>query len=182
RIVLTATGNFGLVDLNQTGQRGPARREHALAQLATEQPSTAVRSQAELALQLQGRDAVGVGGHQVGGPEPRGQRQLGVVPDGGGGHLGLPTAACTFPCPRFGLQLPCFARAAAGAHEALRPARRKKIPGARRFIRKTLLELDQRAGEIAHRSLPKRPVFVFCSTPYALAMPPLIALPEAEAQ
>src|SRR4029077_13432080 len=40
----------------------------------------------------------------------------------------------------------------------------------------------QRAGEIAHRSLPKRPVFVFCSTPYALAMPPLIALPEAEAQ
>ena len=38
------------------------------------------------------------------------------------------------------------------------------------------------SGEIAHRSLPKWPVFVICSTPYALAMPPLIALPEAEAQ
>ena len=51
----TAAGNLGLVDLNQTGQRGPAGRDHAPAQLATEQPSTPVRSQAELALQLQGR-------------------------------------------------------------------------------------------------------------------------------
>src|SRR5690348_18243914 len=49
-IVLTAAGNLGLVDLNQTGQRGPAGRDHAPAQLATEQPSTPVRSQAELAL------------------------------------------------------------------------------------------------------------------------------------
>ena len=44
-IVLTAAGNFGLVDFNQTGQRGPAGRDHAMAQLATEQPSTPVRSQ-----------------------------------------------------------------------------------------------------------------------------------------
>jgi hypothetical protein len=43
------------------------------------------------------------------------------------------------------------------------------------------LELDQRAGEIAHGSLPKRLMFVVCSTPYRLAVPPLIALPDTEA-
>src|SRR6516225_6730109 len=91
------------------------------------------------------------------------------------------TAAGAFPCPRFGLQLPCFARAAAGADEALRPARRKEILGARLFIRKTLLELDQRAGKIAHGRLPKRQVFVICSNPFPLAVPPLITLPDTEA-
>src|SRR6516164_8474041 len=114
----------------------------------------------------------------IGGPEPSGQRQLGVVHDRPGGHRGLTTAAGAFPCPRFGLQFPCLARAAAGADEALRPARRKEILGARLFIRKTLLELDQRAGKIAHGSLPKRAHVRYLFYPYSLAVPPLIALPE----
>ena len=150
RIVLAAAGNFGLVDLDQTGERAAAGRDHAAAQLAAEQPGAPVRAQAELALQLQGRDAVGMGGHQIGGPEPGGQRQLGVVHDRAGGHRGLFAAAGAFPGPRFGLQLPGFALAAAGADEALRPARREEVPDAGRLIRKTLLELDQGTGKIGH--------------------------------
>ena len=58
-----------------------------------EQPSAAVRADTELFLELQGRDAVGVGRHQVGGPEPDGERQLAGVQDRPGRHRGLPAAA-----------------------------------------------------------------------------------------
>jgi hypothetical protein len=150
RIVLTAAGNFGFVDLNQAGERDPTGRDHAVAQLAAEQPGTAVRPQAELSLQLQGRDAVGMGGHQIGGPEPGGQRQLGVVDDRSGGHRGLPAAAGAFPGPRLGLQFPGFAVAAARADKALRPARREEVLGAGCLVREALLELDQRTREIGH--------------------------------
>ena len=119
RIVLAAAGDFGLVDLDQAGERVAAGRDHAAAQLGAEQPGGLVGAQAELALQLQGRDAVGMGGHQIGRPEPGGQRQLGVVHDGPGGHRGLLAAAGAFPGPRLGLQFPRFARAAAGADKAL---------------------------------------------------------------
>jgi hypothetical protein len=33
---------------------------------------------------LQRRDAIGVGGHQISGPEPGGERQLGVMHDSSG--------------------------------------------------------------------------------------------------
>ena len=58
-----------------------------------EQPSAAVRADTELFLELQGRDAVGVGRHQVGGPEPDGERQLAGVQDRPGRHRGLPAGS-----------------------------------------------------------------------------------------
>src|SRR5438067_6877952 len=79
RIVLAAAGTLGLVDLDQTGEPGAAGSEHAATQLGAEQPSALIRAQGKLALQLQGGDAIGMGGHQIGRPEPSVQRQLGVV-------------------------------------------------------------------------------------------------------
>src|ERR1700756_5963507 len=61
RIVLAAAGNLGLVDLDKTRQRAPTGGPHAAAQLGAEQPSRLVRAERELALQLQGRDAIGMG-------------------------------------------------------------------------------------------------------------------------
>jgi hypothetical protein len=58
RIVLAAAGDLGLVDLDQTGERGTAGSEHAATQLGAEQPDALIRTQGELALQLQGRDAI----------------------------------------------------------------------------------------------------------------------------
>ena len=155
RIVLAAAGNFGLVNLNQAGERAAAGCDHAAAQLAAQQPGASVRAQAELALQLQRRDAVGMGGHQIGGPEPRGQRQLGVVHDRPGGHRGLFAAAGAFPRPRFGLQLPRFALAAVRTDEALGPARHEEVLDAGGFVRKTLLELDQGTRKVGHGKSPK---------------------------
>ena len=99
RIVFAAARDFGFVDLDQAVEGDPAGCDHAAAQLAAQEPGTAVRSQAELALQLQSRDPVGMGGHQIGRPEPGGQRQLGMVHDGPGGHRGLFAAASALPEP-----------------------------------------------------------------------------------
>lgn len=154
RIVLAAAEDFGLVDLDQAAQRRAVGRHHAATQLGTQQPSGLVGTQGELALQLQRRDAVGMGGHQIGGPEPGGQRQLGVMQDRAGGHRGLPAAGGTLPSPRLGLQPPGLARAATGAAKALRPTLAREVGHARGLVRKALLELNQRAGEVGHGGLP----------------------------
>ena len=70
RIVFAAAGDFGFIHLDETGERAAARGEHAAAQFGAEQPRGLVGAESELTLQLQRRDAVGVGGHQISGPEP----------------------------------------------------------------------------------------------------------------
>jgi hypothetical protein len=60
------------------------------------------------------------------------------------------------------VQLPGFALDAAGADEALGPARREQVSDAGRLIREALLELDQgtgKVGHLRHQSI----VFVLCS-------------------
>ena len=59
-IVLAAAGDLGFVDLDPAGERDPAGRHHAAAQLGTEQPRGLVGAEVELALQLQSRDAPGL--------------------------------------------------------------------------------------------------------------------------
>ncbi len=153
RTMLAAAGNLGFIDLDQTGERIAVGRHHAVAQLGADQPGRLVRAESELALQLQRRDAVGMGRHQIGRPEPDGQRQLGVVHDGAGGHRGLPMAAGALPGPRLGVQLPGSAGAAAGAHKAIGPPRFEQVPDAGRLIREALLKLDQGARKCDHGSL-----------------------------
>ena len=155
RIVLAAAGDLGFVDLDQAGERAAAGRHHAAAQLGTEQPRGLVGAEVELALQLQSRDAVGTSGHQIGRPEPGGQRQLGVVHDGPGGDRSLLAAASAFPGPRLGLQFPGFALAAVWADEALGPAGREQVSHAGRLIREALLPLDQGTGKIGHLGRPR---------------------------
>jgi len=151
RIVFAAAGDFGFIDLDEAGQRAATRREHAAAQLGADQPRGLVGAESELTLQLQSRDAIGVGGHQISGPEPRGQRQLGVMHDGSGSERGLPTAAGAFIGPGLGFQSPGFATAAARADKPVRPACCGKILSAGGLIAEALLELDQGAGKVGHR-------------------------------
>ena len=151
RVVFAAAGDFGFIDLDEAGQGAAARREHAAAQLGADQPRRLVGAEGELALQLQRRDAVGVGGHQISGPEPGGQRQLGVVHDGSGGDRGLPTAAGALVGPGLGFQPPGFATTAFRADKSVRPARRGKVSSAGGLIAEALLELDQGARKVGHR-------------------------------
>ena len=180
-IVLAAAGNFGLVDLDQTGERAAAGRDHAAAQLAAQQPGTAVRPQAELALQLQGRDAVGMGGHQIGGPEPGGQRQLGVVHDGPGGHRGLFAAAGAFPGPR----LVCSSQA------LLVPQPGQTKPCGQRAAKRYLTQAAS-SGKRCWNSIRERgksvtaghseaAMFVICSIPPPPVPPQQIVSPDAQA-
>ena len=82
RIVLAAADNFGFIHLDKAGKWAALRGEHAAAQFGTEQPRRLIGAESELTLQLQRRDAIGVSGHQINGPEPGGQRQLRVMHDG----------------------------------------------------------------------------------------------------
>ena len=97
------------------------RSRQDVARSRGEQPSAAVRADTELFLELQGRDAVGVGRHQVGGPEPDGERHLlacrivPAVPRSAGGSRR--TRVC------FSAQRPSLFMAARGTRpEAVRPA------------------------------------------------------------
>jgi hypothetical protein len=152
RIVSAAARDFGFINLDEAGQRAAARGEHAAAQLGADQPRRLVGAESELTLQLQSRDAIGVGGHQISGPEPGCQRQLGVVHDGAGSDRGLPTAAGALIGPGLGFQPPGFATLAAWAHKPVRPARRGKILSAGGLIAEALLELDQGARKVGHRA------------------------------
>ena len=57
------------------------RRDHGPPQLGAQQPRRLIGAQRKQPLQLQRRNSVGVGGHQIGGPEPDGQRKLRAVHD-----------------------------------------------------------------------------------------------------
>ena len=151
RIVFAAACDLGFIHLDQAGQRAPARSEHAAAQLGADQPRRLVGAEGELTLQLQRRDAVGVGSHQISRPEPGSQRQLGVMHDGSGGDRGLATAAGALVGPGLGFQPPGFATTASRADKPVRPARRGKVLSAGGLIAETLLELDQRARKVGHR-------------------------------
>ena len=178
-IMLAAARDRGFVDLDQAGQRAAVRGDHAAAQLGAEQPCRLVRAEGELALQLQRRDAVGMGRHQIGRPKPDGQRQLGLMHDGAGGHRGLPAALSAFPGPRLGVQFPGPAIAAAGADKAIGPAHREQVSDARRLIREALLKLDQGAGKRGHTSLANMcSMFVLNTDPQS--PPQLIEPPDAE--
>jgi len=151
RIVFAAARDFGFINLDEAGQGAAARGEHAAAQLGANQPRRLVGAESELTLQLQSRDAIGVGGHQISGPEPSGQRQLGVVHDGSGGDRGLATAAGALIGPGLGFQPPGFATTAAWADKPVRPARCYKVLSAGGLIAEALLELDQGARKVGHR-------------------------------
>jgi len=121
-----------------------------------------------------------MGRHQIGRPEPGGQRQLGMVHDRAGGHRSLFATAGAFPGPGLGLQLPSFASAASGADKAVPPACREEVGDAGRLIPKAVLELDQGARKIGHGGLANRTLFALCSNTVEALTPPQIGLPDAE--
>src|SRR6516164_9313237 len=123
-----------------------------------------------------------MGSHQVGRPEPSGQRQLGVVHDRAGGHRGLLAAAGALVGPRLGLQFPGLGLAAARADKAVWPARRVQVGSAGCLILEAVLELDQRTRKITHDGLALRLMFDVCSITNSPIEPLLIDPPEAEGQ
>ena len=65
RVVFAAARELGFIHLDEAGQGAAAGGEHAAAQLGAEEPRRLVGAESELTLQLQSRDAIGVGSHQI---------------------------------------------------------------------------------------------------------------------
>ncbi len=154
RIIFGPEWKAGLVDVHQARQRVALGLDHAGAQLVGEQPGAAIRADSELLLELQGRDAVGVGRHQVGGPEPDGERQLAGVQDRPGRHRGLPAAAGALEGVCFSAQRPSLFMAARGTDEAVRPAHFDQLGGAGVIVREHVLESEEAIGDLFHVGAP----------------------------
>src|SRR6516164_6556279 len=151
RVVLGTKRDGRLVSFDDATQRLTFRIDHSPAQLAAQHPGGSVRAQAELALQLQCRDAIGVRRHEKRGPEPDRQRQLAGVHDRAGGHRGLTATAGTLIDEGFSLEPPGAAFAAARTDKPLRPPTLEKVLRACALARKATLELDQRLWKPALR-------------------------------
>ena len=80
-ILFRTTGKGGFVGLDQAFERRTAGCHHGETQLGGEEPGGFVRPETELLLHLQGGEAVGMAGHQIGGPEPDGEAELRAVHD-----------------------------------------------------------------------------------------------------
>jgi hypothetical protein len=107
-------------------QRLPSYIHHRPAELVKQHPCGLVTGQTELPLYEQGRNPTLVGGHQIGGPEPLGERNLGPVKNRPGCQRDLVTAARTLP-PSLTHQVVCSPVSASGADEAVWPAAGRKI-------------------------------------------------------
>ena len=147
RVVLMAQSDLGLVNFDDVLEKASLGIDHGTAQLRQEQPGALVAAQAQLGLQLQGGDPVGVAGHDMDRREPGLQRQMAAMHDRACGHGRLPPAGRALPGERLGLQQPSFRAATARADKAVRPPATRQIVGAGRIIWKSRLELG--AGERA---------------------------------
>ena len=135
--------NFGLVDLHHALQRLALRIDHRSSELLRQQPSSLVRD-AKLGLELDCRHAIRVRCHEVRGPEPHRQRQLGPVHRRPGRDRRLATAIKAFVGVRPALQQHCAA-ATGGADKPLWPTPLEQERRATRFVRKARLKLAQRS-------------------------------------
>ena len=142
--VACAEGDFRLIDFDDPFEGVPVRIDHRSPQLLRQQPGGPI-GEAELILQLPRRHAVGMRRHQMRGPKPSRQRQLGAVHRRARRDRGLTTAIEAFVCVRPALQRRRATLAAHRADEAIRPAPFEQKRRAARLVGKRLLEFGKRA-------------------------------------
>ena len=87
--------NPRLINFYLAVQRLPRRIHHRPAEFMKHHPYRLVAGQTKLALQQQSGYPTLICGHQIGGPKPMGQRNLGPVEDRPGGQRNLVPTACT---------------------------------------------------------------------------------------
>lgn len=145
--VLGPERNDRLVDFDNSLKGITVGIDHGLAQLVQEQPSGLVRTDTELRLQLQGGNAVGMGGEQVRCKEPRPERQVRPVHDRPGRHGRLLPARRAFPGPGLGFEPPALGTTA-GTAKALGPTLLGEVIGASAVVMERVHERLQRGRAI----------------------------------
>ena len=112
--------------------------------------SRLVGAEAELVAELQGRNAVGMGGHEIGRPEPGRQRQLRTVHNGTRGDRGLLAAGGTLEGEGLSAMRPSLLMGAGRTAEARRPTRGEQPSRAGGFIPVASLKVAERSREVGH--------------------------------
>ena len=126
RFARSRAADVGLVGLDPRGQRRALRPHHRLADLVQPGPGGLVAAEAHLPLEFHGRDPALARGHQVDGEKPLGQAGLGLLEDRAREQrVLLATGRALLDQPR--LVRPGPVVAAAGAAEAVRPARPAQV-------------------------------------------------------
>ena len=134
-------------------QRLPSSIHHRPTELVKQHPGGLVTGQTELPLYEQRRNPTLVSGHQIGGPEPLGQRDLGPVENRPSCQRDLVTAARTLPQSLIH-QVVRSPISASGAEETLGPAAGRKVLFAGFLGGEVALKLAQGLGKrrSGHRS------------------------------
>lgn len=149
----------GIVDLDLTAKRFARHIDHRSSELVKHHPGGFVAPKPKLALEKQCRNTPLVGGHQVGRPEPKGQRGLGIVQDGPRGQRDLVATGGTLPASS------SHQRVAAGVGTSrtlvtLGPAARGQVLLAGLFVGELELKLTERLGKRRARHPPTLQVVV----------------------
>ena len=147
--------NFRLIDFDDAFERLAVWIDHGAPQFLRQKPGCLV-GEAELIFELPRRHAVGMRRHEMRGPEPRRQRQLGAVHRRARRNRSLTTAIETFECVCSAFQRRRAARAAVRADKAIGPSPLKQERGAARLVGKSLLELRKRPS-LGHRVIRRHP-------------------------
>ena len=145
------TTHPGLVDLHFAVKRLASRIDHRSAEFVEHHPSGFVTPKTKLALEQQRRHTRLVGGHQVGCPEPKGQRGLGIVKDGSRCQRDLVTASRALPASSSYQRIAATVRAL-GTPVPLGPTARGQVLLAGLFAGKLKLKLPEssRKGRTWH--------------------------------
>src|ERR1019366_6325255 len=102
-----------------------------------------VGAEAELALELQRRNAVGMCGHEIGRPEPDGQRQLRAMQDRPRRDRGLLAAGGALKGEGLAAVRPSLFVGTGRTAKARRPAGLEQPSGAGGLVGKAMLEVDE---------------------------------------
>ncbi len=140
------TPQIGLIDLDLLLQRLPLGVDHGPTKLVQERPGRLV-ADPELAPQLHRRQPGGMGGHQVGGPEPDRQRHPRPMQDRARRHRDLPATRLALPQPPV-RQLEGCPRPAVRTAKPVGPSARGQVLPAPVLIPESRLEFLQGLGEI----------------------------------
>ncbi len=147
---LTAPSDTGLgtapprvVDLDLTPKRFASEVHRCSSELVEHHPSGFVTPKPKLALEKQCRNTPLVGGHQIGGPEPKGQGSLGIVKDGARSERDLVATGGTLPASP-SHQRVAMSMGASGTLETLWPAARGQVLLAGFLAGKLKLKLAKR--------------------------------------
>jgi hypothetical protein len=136
-------GDFRLIDFNDPFEGVSVRVDHRSPQLLCQQPGGPI-GEAELILQLPRRHAVGMRRHQMRGPKPYRQQQLGAVQRRARRDRGLPATVGAFVSVRPALQRRRATIAAHRTDKAARPAPFEQKPRAARLVGERPLKFRQR--------------------------------------